>query len=88
MPDSNFDDKALDTPEAQAPFGRVWGPFVLCFVVVLALGSLFYFMLISFDSGTPLKSPANDFVKGKETSLPQQAEVVLVTEAVREGAPE
>ena len=23
LPDSNFDDKALDTPEGQAPFGRV-----------------------------------------------------------------
>jgi hypothetical protein len=45
-------------------------------------------MLISFDSEIPLRGPANDAVKGKETSLPQQAEEVLVTEAVREGAPE
>jgi cytoskeleton protein RodZ len=43
LPDSNPDDKAADTPEAQPPSGRSWGAFVLGFVVVLALGSLFYF---------------------------------------------
>jgi len=88
LADSNFDDKTADTAEAQPPSGRGWGAFVLGFVVVLALGSLFYFMPISLDSGTPLKSSANDLVKPKETSLPEQAEVVLVTEAVTEDAPE
>src|SRR5210317_495122 len=88
LADSNFDDKSADKAEAQPPSGSGWGAFVLGFVVVLALGSLFYFMPISLDSGTPLKSSANDLVKPKETSLPEQAEVVLVTEAVTEDAPE
>ena len=43
LPDSNPDDKAADTPEAQPPSGLGWGAFVLGFVVVLALGSLFYY---------------------------------------------
>ena len=88
LPDSNSDDKAAETPEAQPSSGRVWGAFVLGFVVVLALGSLFYFMPISLDSGAPLKSSADDLVKPKQTSLPQQVEGVLVTEAVTEETPE
>ena len=39
LPDSNPDDKAADTAEAQPPSGRGWGAFVLGFVVVLALGA-------------------------------------------------
>jgi cytoskeleton protein RodZ len=69
-PESNPEDKALDTPEARPQSGRGWGAFVLGFVVVLALGSLFYFMPISFNSEAPLKNSANDVVKPKETSLP------------------
>ena len=88
LPDSNPDDKAADTPEAQPPSGRGWGAFVLGFVVVLALCSLFYFMPISSDSGVPLKSSPNDVVKPKETSLSQQTEVVLVKEVVTEETPE
>jgi len=87
LPDSNPDDKAT-TPEAQPPSGCGWGAFVLGFVVVLALGSLFYFMPSSLDSGAPLKSSADDPVKPKQTSLPEQAEGVLVTEAVTEDTPE
>ena len=86
-PDSNTEDKAPDTPEAQPQSGRGWGAFVLGFVVVLALGSLFYIMPISSDPGAPLKTSANDVVKSKETSLPQQTEVVVVTEAVAEETP-
>ncbi len=86
-PEFNPDDKAPDTPEAQPPSGRGWGVFVLSFVVVLVLGSLFYFMLISFDSGSPTEGSAKDVVKAKETSLPQQAEVVAVSEVVAEETP-
>jgi cytoskeleton protein RodZ len=64
-PDSSTEDKAPDTPEAQPRSGRGWVAFILGFVVVLVLGSLFYFMPISFDSGAPLKSSANDVVKPK-----------------------
>ena len=87
-PESNTEDKAPDTLETQPQSGRGWGAFVLGFVVVLALGSLFYFIPISFDSGPHTEGSAKDVVKPKETSLPQQTEVVLVTEAVAEDAPE
>jgi len=82
----NTEDKAPDTPETQAPLDRGWGAFALGFVVVLALGSLLYFMPISFDSGAPIKRSTNDVVKTKQTSLPQQTEVVVVTEAAAEDA--
>jgi cytoskeletal protein RodZ len=85
--DSNTEGKAPDTPETQPQSGRGWGAFVLGFVVVLALGSLLYFIPISFDSGPPTEGSAKDVVKTKETSLPQQAEVVTVTEVVAEETP-
>ena len=83
--DSNTEGKAPYTPEPQS--GRGWGAFVLGFVVVLALGSLLYFMPISSDSGPPTEGSAKDVGKTKETSLPQQAEVVTVTEVVAEETP-
>jgi cytoskeleton protein RodZ len=86
-PESNTEVKAPDTPEAQTQSGSGWGVFVLGFVVVLALGSLFYFMPISSDSGAPIQSSTNDVVKPKETSLPQQTEVLVVTEVVAEETP-
>ena len=85
--DSNTEGKAPYTPETQPQSGRGWGAFVLGFVVVLALGSLLYFMPISFDSGPPAEGSAKDVGKTKETSLPQQAEVVTVTEVVAEETP-
>ena len=85
--DSNAEGKAPYTPETQPQPGRGWGAFVLGFVVVLALGSLLYFMPISFDSGPPAEGSAKDVGKTKETSLPQQAEVVTVTEVVAEETP-
>jgi cytoskeleton protein RodZ len=84
--ESNTEDKAPDTPETQAQLDRGWGAFVLGFVVVLALGSLFYFMPISFDSEAPIKSSTNDVVKPKETSLPQQTKVIVATEVAAEDA--
>jgi transcriptional regulator with XRE-family HTH domain len=88
LPESDPDDTASDKPEAQPRSNRGWGAFVLGFVVVLALGALFYFIPISFDSGAPLKSSANDPVKSRETALPQQTEVVPVPGAVTGDAPQ
>jgi len=85
--DSNTEGKAPYTPDTQPQSGHGWGAFVLGFVVVLALGSLLYFMPISSDSGPPTEGSAKDVGKTKETSLPQQAEVVTVTEVVAEETP-
>ncbi len=86
--DSDTEDNAPGETQAQPRSGRGWGAFALGFVVVLALGSLFYFMPASFDSGTSLKSSPNDPVKLTEKTLPHQTEGVSVTEDVKEEAPE
>jgi cytoskeletal protein RodZ len=87
-PDSNSEDKAPDRLETQPQSAGRWVGFVFGFIVVLALGSLFFFLPIPSDSDVPHKRSANDFVEPRDTSLQQQTDVVAVTEAVSAEIPE
>jgi cytoskeletal protein RodZ len=85
-PGSNTEDKATDKQDSERRSGGHWGAFVLGFAGVLALGSLIYFLPISFDSNTTAKSSSDEIVKSARTPELQQTEVVVVTEDVSEAS--
>lgn len=68
----NADGKQLSDPvtveklpvpaEPQPRSDSGWGAFVLGFIIVIALGALFYFMPFSLDSGNPQTAAENDTV--------------------------
>lgn len=61
-----------------------WGAFILGFAVVLALGSLFYFMPAFFESSVPPGQVPQNPAGSRQASPSQQDEVGFATKAVAE----
>lgn len=80
-PDSDSEDSSRTTAKGQDPAGKGWGAFVLGFIVVLALGGLFYFLPSFFSSEAPVETIAEDPVKAQETETSHSPDVVVVAES-------
>jgi cytoskeleton protein RodZ len=73
---------------AQPGAGKSWGAFVLGFMVVIALGSLIYFIPSFFKSEVPVETSAEDVLKVQETASKQRPDVVVIEEILAKPNPE
>lgn len=87
---SDCDPQLISGPQPSADKG--WWAFVIGFIVVIALGSLFYYLPSFFKSDVPDRSSLEEVVKAQDPAIQQRTDLVTDTkpdsEPSVESAPE